>query len=73
LVLGDLTDERIARAPEEFARLIIHLLSGTQPPFYEGYGLPEVVARLAAHGVSEQMIEQIAEWAIRLGIDLDAP
>jgi hypothetical protein len=62
-LLGDLTDERIARAPTEFASLVAHLLRGTDSPFYDCHHLAEVVPRLRTHGVG---VAPILEQALRL-------
>lgn len=40
-----LSDERIQHAPNDFARLVIHLLTNAELPFY-GYDLPEIAKQL---------------------------
>jgi uncharacterized protein DUF4020 len=70
LFFRDLSEERIGAAPDEFARMIAHLLSRTELPFYSGYGLPKVFGILAGQGASEQSMNLIAQQATRLGISL---
>jgi hypothetical protein len=62
--------DRIARAAQQFAELIAHLLKGTQPPCYAGYDLPTIVSQLKQHGVSEESIRPIRAQALRLDIPL---
>jgi len=64
-VLHDLS-EHIERAPAAYARLLAHLLSGTNLPFWECHYLPGIVARLHGHA-DEADIRRIREQGLRLG------
>jgi Domain of unknown function (DUF4020) len=71
-------DDRIARAPEQFAKLVAHLLEGTArllegtgTPFHEGYDLPDIVRKLKDFGASPESIRQVKEAAAGLQIPLD--
>ncbi|GAA3934278.1 hypothetical protein Aau02nite_25330 [Amorphoplanes auranticolor] len=67
-VLLDLADEnRLRRAPAAYGRLIGHLLSHTEPPFRDGYLVPDIVERLKANGAVEDL-PVIVTAAIRLGV-----
>ncbi|MGI5521836.1 SIR2 family protein [Micromonospora sp. CA-259024] len=66
--LDDLA-ERISQAPTDFAELLVHLLRGTQPPFYDGYQLSAMVRSLRSAAVD---VNPIIEQAVRLGCS-DAP
>jgi uncharacterized protein DUF4020 len=61
-------EDRIARAPEQFARLLAHFLAGADKPFHSGYDLPEIVAQLRTAGVPDDLIRPIVEQAERLDI-----
>jgi hypothetical protein len=61
-------DNRIARAPEQFARLVAHFLAGATKPFWAGYDLPTIIAQLRSAGVLEELIRPIEEQADRLDI-----
>jgi len=65
-VLQDLTEERIARAPAAIARLLTHLLQGTQQPFYECHSLRQIVEILRKQPAPAE-VTGIAEQALRLG------
>ena len=73
--LYDLTrqegDSRLARAPEQIAKLIALLLNNTEPPFFGGFELPRIVRKLEEFGATPDAIGQIKEQAIHLGISLD--
>jgi hypothetical protein len=64
--LDDITDERIRRAPTEFAKLIAHLLRTTEPPFWGCRHLPRILSELRHHTTPTDIDAIIAE-AIRLG------
>jgi hypothetical protein len=64
-VLHDLSDH-IDRAPAAYARLLGHLLTGTQPPFWGCHYLQAFVAGL--HGRADEAdIRRIREQGLRLG------
>ncbi|MGH3683704.1 MAG: DUF4020 domain-containing protein [Pseudonocardiaceae bacterium] len=65
-ILRDLNDDRMHHAPAEFAKLIAHLMRGTQPPFWECHDLANIVPRLR-DGAEPTDINIIIEEAIRLG------
>lgn len=65
-LVRDLIDERIGRAPADFAVLLAHLLRGTQPPFYGGYKLKNVVQLLRGQAAPND-VTAIVEQAVRLG------
>lgn len=64
-LLYDLDHERLNRAPVAFARLIAHLLGGTQPPFRGGHYLAKIVPRLRVQ--PDANVNAIIEQAMRLG------
>lgn len=65
--LHSLTDDRLSLAPRQFARLIAHLLSFTQPPFYGGYELQRIVPQL--HDRADPTdLNTIRQEAVRLGL-----
>lgn len=65
-LLHRLDDDRVQRAPASFARLLAHLLRGTDPPFWGGHYLSKLVPRLRPHADSHDM-NTIVEEAVRLG------
>jgi hypothetical protein len=65
-LLRELTDERIALAPLTIARLLEHLLRGTEPPFYDCHEVHRVVQTLTASSESVD-VTGIREQALRLG------
>jgi hypothetical protein len=65
-LLHDLSDERLERAPESFARLVTHLLHSTQPPFW-GCSDLDRIARQLRNGRPPLDVSGIAEEAMRLG------
>jgi hypothetical protein len=65
-MLGDLDENRLHRAPTELAKLIAHLMRGTQPPFWRCYQLANIVPELRA-GAAPSDINTIVEEALRLG------
>lgn len=65
--LHDITDERIRRAPSEFAKLIVHLLRTTEPPFWGCRHLPRILSELRRHTTPAADIDVIIAEAIRLG------
>ncbi|HEY3143013.1 MAG TPA: DUF4020 domain-containing protein [Acidimicrobiales bacterium] len=69
--LHQLTTERIQRSPAALARLVTHLLQGTEPPFYDGYSLKEAVTAFKAQSPPIDTAP-IIEQALRLGWQ-DAP
>jgi hypothetical protein len=64
-VLHDLS-EHVERAPAAYARLLGHLLAGTNPPFWECHYLQSIVAGLRGRG-DEENIRRIREQGLRLG------
>ena len=56
----------IARAPEAIARLLTHVLTGTEPPFWECHNVAEAVPILGEYVAAED-IAPIREEALRLG------
>jgi hypothetical protein len=64
-LLGQLTEERVARGPSDFVKLVGHLLNGTEPPVYEE-SLKNFVEILKKHHPSID-IRGIVEQAMRLG------
>jgi len=65
VVLHDLS-ERVERAPAAYARLLAHLLSGTNQPFWECHYLSGIVAGLRGHA-DDADIRRIREQGVRLG------
>jgi SIR2-like protein/uncharacterized protein DUF4020 len=65
-VLQDLTEERIIRAPDSIARLLTHLLQGTQQPFYECHSLHQI-AEILRRQPTHVDVSGITEQAFRLG------
>jgi hypothetical protein len=64
-ILHDLEENRLHRAPAEFAKLIGHLMRGTQQPFWGGHYLATIVPALRGKAnVSD--IRTIVEEAMRL-------
>jgi hypothetical protein len=61
-----LNNDRIHHAPAQFAKLIAHLLRGTQPPFWQCRDLANIVPQLRNEANPED-ITTIIEEAIRLG------
>lgn len=70
-LLHRLDDERVQRAPGSFARLLGHLLRGTDPPFWGGHDLSRVVLQLRPHADPDDLTT-IIEEAVRLG-HIEAP
>jgi hypothetical protein len=64
-VLRDLTEERVSRAPMELTKLLVHLLKGTEPPFYPCSRLRDTVALLRAH-TGPVDLTALVEQAVRL-------
>jgi hypothetical protein len=64
-VLHDLS-EHVDRAPAAYARLLGHLLTGTQPPFWDCHFLQTIVAGLRGRA-NEEDIRRIREQGLRLG------
>ncbi|SPM41915.1 hypothetical protein MNAB215_4132, partial [Mycobacterium numidiamassiliense] len=69
LLVHRLSEERIRHAPNDFARLIIHLLSNTTSSFL-GYDLPELFEQFRAAGVTAELLTRFEERALHLGIVL---
>ena len=69
-LLSEITQERTQNNPGELARLVAHLLSGTELPFYE-YRISEVLAHLRKHSAAVSYLHLIEENALRLGIELN--
>jgi hypothetical protein len=66
--LHDLNGDPLDRDPVGFARLLAHLLAGTQPPFYSWY-LQHIIPKVRDHaGVSD--MRTITEEALRLGFNI---
>lgn len=61
-------DGRVDRAPRLYARLVAHLLRGTQAPFWGGNYLEATIGQLNA-SADPADIHSIAEEATRLGLD----
>jgi hypothetical protein len=70
-ILHRLDDERVQRAPASFARLLGHLLRGTDPPFWGGHYLSRLVPQLRPQADPDDL-NTIIEEAVRLG-HTDAP
>lgn len=64
--LHDLDENRLNRAPADFAKLIAHLLRGTQPPFWDCHDLAKILPELR-DGADPTHINIIVEEAMRLG------
>ncbi|WP_155768406.1 SIR2 family protein [Mycobacterium colombiense] len=64
-----LSEEQIRRAPNDFARLVSHLLLNTTSSFY-GYDLPELFEQFRDAGVTADLLTQLKERALHLGIVL---
>lgn len=71
LFLHDLKDDQIERAPEKIAQLVHHLLKSTSSEFFGGHRIEEIYKALVAADVSETVLHQIAEEALRFGIALN--
>jgi hypothetical protein len=65
-LLRSLDETRLRRAPEEFARLLAHLLRSTDQPFWGGPELARLVPILR-DGAAPSDIDAIREQGIRLG------
>ncbi len=65
-ILDDLDKNRLNNAPTELARLIAHLMQGTQPPFWGCHQLATIVPELR-NGGAPAHIKVIVEEALRLG------
>lgn len=65
-VLGDIYENRLHRAPAEFATLIAHLMRGTLAPFWRCHELARIVPALRNHAALAD-INAIVEEALRLG------
>ena len=63
--------EHLDRAPRQYAKLIAHLLKHTQPPFWSGHALAELVPRLR-ESAEPADVDVIIEEALRLDCP-DAP
>lgn len=66
-LLSELTYEELRRSPSQFATLIEHLLSGTQPPFWGLHGLNRVLRDLRRLGVADEQLVPLLEAAAHLG------
>lgn len=64
-VLHDLKD-RVISAPQPLARLLAHLLSGTELPFWGCHDLKDIFLQLSAEGDAAD-VRRIREEATRLG------
>ncbi|HEY5179856.1 MAG TPA: DUF4020 domain-containing protein [Dermatophilaceae bacterium] len=67
-ILHDLSENRVHHAPAEFAKLIAHLMRGTQPPFWGGHYLAKIMPELRRRAAPAD-IEAIVEEAMRLGCE----
>jgi hypothetical protein len=65
-VLGDLDENRLQRAPTEFAKLIAHLMQGTPAPFWCCHELARIVSAMRDDAALSD-INDIVEEALRLG------
>lgn len=65
-ILHDLSENRVKRAPGEFAKLIAHMMRGTQPPFWGGHYLAKIMPELRLGGDPADF-KSIVEEAMRLG------
>jgi hypothetical protein len=71
-VLDALDDpDRLSGAPALFAKLIAHLMAGTDPPFWDGYHLARIVPVIRPEADPVD-VKRIIEEAIRLGVS-EAP
>lgn len=67
-ILHDLGENRVHHGPAEFAKLIAHLMRGTQPPFWGGHYLAKIMPELR-RGADPADIEAIVEESMRLGCE----
>jgi hypothetical protein len=63
--LHDLS-KHVQRAPAAYARLLAHLLAGTNPPFWGCHYLPGIVSQIRGRSNDED-IRRIREHGLRLG------
>jgi Domain of unknown function (DUF4020) len=68
LFLHDLGEEQVKRAPEKIAQLIHHLLKSTEGQFYNALEIQNLYAHFKSANVDPEIIRQIAEQAMRLGM-----
>ncbi|OBJ53404.1 hypothetical protein A9W95_18250 [Mycobacterium sp. 1423905.2] len=71
LFFRDLSDDRIARAPEKVAELVHHLLKSTDGQFFGGHEIQRVYEVFKSASVSSHILHKVAEEAIRLGFTLE--
>jgi hypothetical protein len=64
-VLHDLS-KHVERAPAAYARLLGHILGGTNPPFWDCHYLQDIVARLRGRA-DEEAMRRVREQGLRLG------
>ncbi|OBF38154.1 hypothetical protein A5724_10520 [Mycobacterium sp. ACS1612] len=64
------SEEILRRDPEQIARLVAHILAGTESPCYTAFELPEVLEKLERYGASEASTRDIREQAMRLDIQI---
>jgi hypothetical protein len=64
-VLHDLS-KHVQRAPAAYARLLAHLLTGTNPPFWDCHYLQGIVVQLRSRA-DEEDVRRIREQGLRLG------
>jgi len=69
LLAHRLSEDRIRNAPNDFARLTTHLLSNTTSSFYV-YDIPELFEQFRDAGVPADLLTQLQERALHLGIVL---
>ncbi|AKX96039.1 hypothetical protein MTHERMOG20_16760 [Moorella thermoacetica] len=63
-----LSQEKIAKKyPEDVARLLVYLLSGTDMPFYWCTEVKNIFEQIATAGLSEEKLSLLREQLIRLG------
>jgi hypothetical protein len=67
LIYGLPKSRLISDHPAAVARLVAHLLQGTQGPFYDSGSLQQLVVELRSR-IGEEGVEPIVEQAVRLGI-----
>ena len=74
LVLRDLTNDRIGRAPVKIAEMMDHILRSTEPedgqPVLYASDLQRIYRRLSEQNVPNDLLRDIATQAMRLGVDL---
>jgi hypothetical protein len=74
LILRDLTNDRIDRAPDKLAKLIGHMLRSTEPedgqPVLYASDLQRIYRRFFEQSVPNDVLRDIATHSMRLGVEL---